>query len=376
MKILITILALISFNLKAAPLESVLSFKTEDKKEYVVDKLADGFGVIWAMDFLSPQKMIFTEIKGQIHTLDLKSGTVRTLKNPPTVHQSGQGGLLDIALHPNFEENSLVYVTYSKRIRNQQTTAVARAKLILEEEKFEAWEDIFVAQPTFSTAHHYGSRIAFDDKDHIFFTVGDRGQQDLAQSLKAHNGKVIRLKTDGTIPADNPFVNTPDARKEIWSYGHRNPQGLFWDQESGTLYEQEHGPRGGDEINIIKPGKNYGWPVITHGREYSGQQVGAGISEMEGMEQPIKYFTPSIAPSSLLVYRDGPLKVFRNKFLSAALALQHLNSVDLKDPNKENCEERFMIKLNERLRDVVKGPDGLVYISSDSGRVYRIKEGN
>jgi glucose/arabinose dehydrogenase len=285
-----------------------------------------------------------------------------------------QGGLLDIALHPKFNENSWVYVTYAKHMNGEQTTALARAKLDLAKEEFSEWQDIFLARPTFTTAHHYGSRIAFDDKGYLFLTVGDRGQDKLAQSLKTHNGKVLRLNMDGSAPNDNPFVNQTGALKEIWSYGHRNPQGLFFDKQTGTLYEQEHGPMGGDEINHIVKGKNYGWPLITYGREYTGGPVGDGETARDGLEQPIKYFLPSIAPSGLVVYRSKKLKLFKDRFISGALALQHLNVIDIKDCSTA-CEDRLLLPLNERIRDVIAGPDGLVYASSDTGRIYRIQEG-
>jgi glucose/arabinose dehydrogenase len=360
-------------SLWAAP-EPVLNFKVA-QESFKVEKLTDGHGIIWGMDFLTKDLLLFTEKNGQISVLDLKKETVRNLKNLPKVYDSGQGGLLDIAVDPNFSQNSFVYVTYSKRIENKQTTAMARARLDLKKEEFDQWEDLFIAKPTLSTTHHYGSRIAFDPKGYIFLSVGERGSANLAQSLEAHMGKIIRLKMDGSIPQDNPFYNNPKALKEIWSYGHRNPQGLFFDKKSNILYEQEHGPMGGDEINIIKKGLNYGWPVITYGVDYSGKPIGKGETHSEGMEQPIKYFKPSIAPSSLLVYRNGMLGFFNDKFVSAALALQHMNAVAIKDSLKA-CEDRFLEKLNERFRDVIQGPDGYLYISSDNGRIYRIKENN
>lgn len=360
-------------SLWAAP-EPVLNFKVA-QESFKVEKLTDGHGIIWGMDFLTKDLLLFTEKNGQISVLDLKKETVRNLKNLPKVYDSGQGGLLDIAVDPNFSQNSFVYVTYSKRIENKQTTAMARARLDLKKEEFDQWEDLFIAKPTLSTTHHYGSRIAFDPKGYIFLSVGERGSANLAQSLEAHMGKIIRLKMDGSIPQDNPFYNNPQALKEIWSYGHRNPQGLFFDKKSNILYEQEHGPMGGDEINIIKKGLNYGWPVITYGVDYSGKPIGKGETHSEGMEQPIKYFKPSIAPSSLLVYRNGMLGFFNDKFVSAALALQHMNAVAIKDSLKA-CEDRFLEKLNERFRDVIQGPDGYLYISSDNGRIYRIKENN
>jgi glucose/arabinose dehydrogenase len=371
---LIPVFCALLFNLhaQAAP-TPVLSFKAQGEN-YDVDKIVDGFNAIWAMEFLSPDKMIFNEITGTISTFDLKTGVTRQLKNPPVVYQSGQGGLLDVAVDPDFAKNQFIYVSYSKKVGTKQTTAMARSKLDLATETFGPWLDMYVGVPAFSTTHHYGSRIAFDYNGHIFVSQGERGQADLAQSLEANNGKIMRFNMDGSIPSDNPFVNVPNARKEIWSYGHRNPQGLFFDRTTNTLYEQEHGPKGGDEINLVVKGKNYGWPVITYGREYSGETWRTGESQREGMEQPIKIFVPSIAPSSLMVYRGNTLGIFKDKFVSGALALEHVNLVSVKD-SFTACEDRLLLKLNERVRDVKEGPDGLVYVSSDNGRIYVIKRG-
>ena len=206
----------------------------------------------------------------------------------------------------------------------------------------------------------------------MFVSVGERGQAELAQDLKAHMGKIIRLKTDGTIPLDNPFVGRMDAKPEIWTYGHRNPQGIFFDEKTNQLYEQEHGPQGGDEINLIEKGKNYGWPVITYGEQYGGGPIGGGETARAGMEQPLKTFTPSIAPSSFFIYRHSKLKLFKDRFVSSALALQHLNVTDVKDC-KTACEDRLLVSLDERIRSARMSPDGLVYVSSDNGRIYRIK---
>lgn len=369
--ILFLALSLSNLSLQAAVVTPVLNFKI-DGTDYLVEKVTDGHGIIWSMAFLSQDKMLFTEIAGKIHLLDLSTGSVREMKNPPAVFQSGQGGLLDIALHPDFKNNKWVYVTYSKKIGARQTTAFARAKLDLVKEEFDKWTDLFVALPVQSTAHHYGSRIAFDKNDNVFVTVGERGQAELAQDLKAHMGKIIRLKTDGTIPLDNPFVGRMDAKPEIWTYGHRNPQGIFFDEVTGNLYEQEHGPQGGDEINLIVKGKNYGWPVITYGEQYGGGPIGRGETARAGMEQPLKYFTPSIAPSSFFIYRHSKLKLFKDRFVSSALALQHLNVIDVKDC-KTACEDRLLSSLDERIRSAQVSPDGLVYVSSDNGRIYRIK---
>lgn len=352
----------------------VLKFTIQNSL-YLIEKVTDGHGIIWAAEFLSEDKLIFTEKSGQLHLLDVTSGVVRTLKNPPVVYDSGQGGLMDVALHPKFSQEPYVFVTYAKRIAGKQTTALARARLDLAGERFEKWEDLFIALPHQSTAHHYGSRITFDDEGFLFLTVGERGQAKLAQSLSAHMGKVIRLNLDGSVPQDNPYVGTPGALPEIWSFGHRNPQGIDFDFKTKTLYISEHGPMGGDEINIVRPKANYGWPEITYGREYSGGPVGRGETTREGMEQPIKYFVPSIAPNSLLVYRHSKMKLFQDRFVLGALALQHVNVIDIKNCASA-CEDRLALELDERVRDVKASPEGLVYFTTDNGRIYRIKAGS
>lgn len=283
----------------------------------------------------------------------------------------GQGGLLDIALEAGFSEKGFVYITYSKKVGDKQTTALARASFDLKTKSFSAWNDIFVASALSSNDHHYGSRLVVT-KEHIFMTVGDRGHDALAQDLGVHNGKVLRLTLEGRAAPGNPFAGKIGALAEIWSYGHRNPQGLFLDQKSNTLYEQEHGPRGGDEINRIEPGKNYGWPVITYGREYSGRPVGKGITKADGLEQPLKFFVPSIAPSGLFKYQGSVLADFANSLVSGALVQEHLNVVKL-DCSKA-CETKLLKDLSERMRDVIEGPDGLIYIATDSGKILKISK--
>ncbi len=338
---------------------------------YKVEKLTEGHGVIWGMDFVAADQLLFTEKAGRLLLLDLRSGLAQTVKNPPEVYAAGQGGLLDLALAPDFTKSKWVYVSYAKRVGSKNTTALARAQLDLPKRSFGPWEELFVARPAFETAHHYGSRIAFDEQGHLFLSVGDRGQDQLAQSLESHSGKILRLTLEGRAAAGNPFEQDPKALKEIWSYGHRNPQGLFFDKASQKLYEHEHGPMGGDEINLIEGGKNYGWPVITYGREYSGAPVGRGETARPGMEQPLHYYVPSIAPSGLLLYRSKALPAFTDRFVSGALALQHLNVRSL-SPCRSDCEERLVKNLQERVRDVAADEAGAVYFSTDSGRIYRI----
>lgn len=338
-----------------------------------IELLAEPGGVIRGMDFVSPTQIIFTKRSGKLYLFDLKTQGIKEVSGGPKVLHQGQGGLLDVRLHPNFESNSWVYLSYSDPDPKGYTTQIARAKL--KKNQLSDLKVLFTAKPRYFTSHHFGSRIQFDEKGYIFFTVGDRGNRDLAQSLSTHNGKIIRLKDDGSIPKDNPFVENQKALPEIWSYGHRNQQGLKYDQKRNQLWSQEHGPRGGDEINLVEKGLNYGWPIITNGREYHGPEIGKGLTKMKGMEQPKHHWTPSIAPSGFELYRGKAFPKWNGSFFSGALALTHLNRIKFKEDGSVE-EERLLKPLGERIRDVRQGPDDLLYLSTDSGKIIRLSPMN
>lgn len=367
-KILILTLSIVMMSTSFAAIKPFAEFDLGAKK-YKVQKLADGLGIVWGMDFLDSNTMIFTEKNGKIQKLTLKTGEVSLLKNPPISSVHGQGGLLDIAVHPDFSKNKWVYATYTKNVNGKFTTAVARAQL--NGTTFSKWNEFFVAEPASTKGEHFGSRLVFDKKGYIFFTVGERGERDNAQKLTTHTGKVMRLKENGDLPEDNPFVGDPLAKKEIWSYGQRNPQGLFYDLDADTLWENEHGPQGGDEINIIKKGANYGWPVATYGKEYgSGKDIGEGPTK-SGVEAPIKYYVPSIGPSGLTLYKGSKLPDLKNFLITGSLPLTHLNFVRME--GKGFCEMRLLKDSGDRFRDVATGPDELIYVSTDSGKILRIE---
>ncbi len=348
----------------------VFEEKTETA-QIQVELLKDGLGVPWGLALLSANQILFTERQGEMGILNLETGRVVNVQGVPPVMARGQGGLLDVAVSPNFATDSQVYFTYVKDNNGQGVTTLARAKI--KNNRLLHWQDIFVSQSATSSGNHFGSRIAFDGKGHLFLTVGDRGERESAQDLSRHNGSVLRLNLDGSVPKDNPFVKREGALAEIWSYGHRNPQGIAYDPTTDRLWLIEHGPRGGDEINHVQPGRNYGWPVISYGKEYWGPiSVGEG-TEKEGMEQPRKTYIPSIAPSSLLIYQGGAFPAWRGNLLAGALRLTHINRLSVAGNGELIGEERLLDAFDERVRALIQGVDGLIYFSTDSGKIFRIR---
>ena len=371
-------------NLK--PELKVLNQYPRASEPFKVEVLAEDLGIVWGMVFINSKEILFTEREGSIKILNIQTGALSSVSGAPKVYARGQGGLLDISLHPRFSKNKKIYLSYSKKKGGKQTTAIARGilkrknvyangkkkkKKVSEEISITSLKDIFLAQPFISASRHFGSRLLFDKKGFLYVTIGDRTERDLAQELNNHFGKILRLDDRGRAPKGNPFTSVKNALPEIWSYGHRNAQGLFLHPVTGQLWEQEHGPRGGDEINLIKKGKNYGWPVITYGREYWGPSIGEG-SEKKGMEQPVKYYVPSIAPSGLLIYSGKKFKKWKNSFFSGALVLRHLNRLEIVK-NKARKEERLLSDLDFRVRHVIEGPKGYIYVSVDAGKILRLK---
>lgn len=348
----------------------------QDKtNNFAIDVVIDGLGIPWGMAFLSADRLIFSQRNGKIGLINLKQNKLVWLTNPPSVYSNGQAGLLDIAVPDDYEQTGWIYFTYSKSFANKSTTVLARAQL--ENNSLQNWQDILVSQSLENTNYHYGSRITFDEKGHVYFSIGDRGKRPNAQNLANHAGSILRLNLDGSIPDDNPFINNKNSLPEIWSYGHRNPQGLFYDKNTGRLWSIEHGPRGGDELNLILAGKNYGWPIISYGKEYWGPvKVGEGTHK-KGMEQPVKFYIPSIAPGSLLVYSGKAFPNWQGNLFAGALKLRHLNRIVLSSKthseNKAIAEERLLKDINERIRCVIESPEGWLYLSTDSGKILRLK---
>lgn len=340
--------------------------------DYRVVRLAEGLAHPWSLAFLPDGSILITERPGRLRVF--RDGTLSPEPVPglPPIAATGQGGLLDLALHPDFADNRWLYFTYAAAVDGGVTTRLARARFA--DDRLHDVEVLFTAQPASRGGRHFGSRIVFDRDGTLFLSVGDRGDMPRAQRLDDHAGSIIRLHDDGRVPADNPFVGRAGVRPEIFAYGVRNPQGMALHPDTGALWEHEHGPRGGDEINIIEAGLNYGWPVITHGIDYSGAVIGEGIREKDGMEQPLHHWTPSIAPSGMVFYAGEAFPEWNGDLLVGALAHRHLSRLTLDDASRVVSEVRMLQAQNRRIRDV-RVRDGLIYVLTDHepGELLRVE---
>ncbi|RAV99837.1 PQQ-dependent sugar dehydrogenase [Pseudochryseolinea flava] len=333
-----------------------------ENQQFAVDTLAKGLTNPWGAAFLPDGKILITERKGVIRIFKDGELQEQTIEDVPAVFAKGQGGLLDITLHPDYATNGWIYLTYSKPGANGASTTVSRAKL--DGNKFVEFQELFSAQPFVDSDYHFGSRIVFDGEGHMFVSSGERGDKPSAQTLSNHLGKVLRLNDDGSVPKDNPFVNTPDAKPEIWSYGHRNPQGLFYDRDTKTLWEAEHGPKGGDELNRVEKGKNYGWPIITYGIDYDGKPI-SDITEKEGLEQPVFYWVPSIATCGITQVKGELYPGWKNNILVGGLILTHVARIELNDKGQFLKQEKLLDKVG-RVRLVTQDAEGYLYVLTES----------
>jgi aldose sugar dehydrogenase len=342
-----------------------------------VTEVATGLEHPWSLAFLPDGSMLVTERPGRLRRVAADGSLSSPIEGVPRVLAQGQGGLLDVVASPRFDSDGLLYLSYSEPGEGGRSgTAVARARL--EGDALRDVEVIFRQDPKVESGHHYGSRLVFDGKGHLFITLGDRGDRPTAQDLRSHMGSVVRLHEDGRVPADNPFVGRDDAKAEIWSYGHRNIQGAALHPETGQLWTHEHGPRGGDEINLPQPGRNYGWPIITHGINYSGAVIPEAVGrEQEGMEQPHHVWMTSPGVSGMAFYRHERHPEWRNSLFVGALAQKVLIRLTL-DGDAIAGEERLLGERDERIRDVRVGPDGAVYVLTDhaSGKLLRVTPGS
>jgi glucose/arabinose dehydrogenase len=339
-----------------------------------VETIARGLDHPWGLAFLPDGRMLVTERPGRLRLVGRDGTLSPPLAGVPKVFARGQGGLLDIALDRDFASNATVYFCFAEPGEGGARTSLGRARLAAEGTP--ALEDvavIFRQQGPLSTSNHFGCRVVQARDGNLFLAMGDHfTQRDEAQNLANHIGKIVRIRPDGSVPSDNPFVGKQGARPEIWSYGHRNIQGAALHPETGALWIHEHGARGGDEINIPEAGKNYGWPVITYGVDYSGAKIGVGTAK-EGMEQPIHYWVPSIAPSGMAFYTGDLFPAWKGDLFVGALAGQLVARLDL-DGRKVTDEERLLRNVGARIRDVRQGPDGALWLLTDAGdgRLLRV----
>ncbi len=335
------------------------------KQRFVLHRVTDGLEHPWSLAFLPDGGMLVTERPGRLRRVS-PEGVLhpQPIDGLPEIWAQGQGGLLDLALDPDFADNRLVYFSYTALAEDGLAgTRVARGRL--DGRRLENLEVIFVSNGRTPTGRHFGSRLLFDRKGYLYITSGDRGRRQLAQDLRSHAGKVLRLLPDGSVPPDNPFVGREDALPEIYTWGNRNPQGMALHPATGEVWIHEHGPQGGDEINILKAGANYGWPVITYGREYgTGLPIGEGTAK-EGMEQPLWYWVPSIAPSGMAFYTGDRLAGWKGDLFVGALRAQLLVRLEV-TADGVRAEERLLRGRIGRIRDVRQGPDGLLYLLNDA----------
>ena len=350
-------------NVFAKPIDGAVVNSREHKFKFKT--VVTGLDTPWSMAFLPDGRQLIAELSGRLRVVVNGQLQPEPVSGTPKVRAKGQGGLMEVVLHPDYANNGWIYLGYSDAAldaggKEVGMTAIARGRL-----KGNEWTDnevIYCAplETYLPTTHHYGNRLVFDGKGHLFFTIGERGSAEHAQNLKLPNGKVHRIFDDGRIPSDNPFVKQVGALPTIWCYGNRNPQGLAQHPETGEVWETEHGPRGGDELNLILPGRNYGWPIITFGMDYNGTPVTGGLTAKEGMEQPVTFWTPSIAVCGIDFYAGGKFPRWKNNLFVTGLASQEFRRLVLEGHAVK--EQEVLFKNIGRVRDVANAPDGFVYV--------------
>lgn len=364
-KMIITTVSSLFLSITTVAQSAQVATYTSEGQAFSVQVLTDQEAVIWGFDFLKDGRILFTEKSGAMKVLDPKTKVVVTLQGVPRVDDDGQGGLLDVRVHPT--DSDRIFFAYSEPVGgNKATTSLATA--ILKGSSLTEFRRLFQAFEANKNTQHFGSRIEFGEGDTLFMSVGDRGKRKQSQSLSHHMGSILRLKEDGSVPSDNPFVDKKNAKPEIWSYGHRNPQGLVRHPETGDLWSSEMGPRGGDELNLIKRGANYGWPEVTYGREYYGPKIGKPAKA--GMVQPIAHWVPSISPSAMTFYTGKRFPKWQSNAMLANLSGQHLRRLVIEN-GKVVKQEALLEDLGWRFRNV-RPHDGYLYISTDDGKLARL----
>lgn len=344
---------------------------TSQQEKFRVETVTDGLSYPWSVAFLPGGDFLVTERDGKLWRIG-KAGKKTEIAGIPEVQAQGQGGLLEIALSPDFEKDSLIYLSYAGGTRFSFNTELATARLDLKNHTLSDLKVIFKAEPKISGGNHFGGKILFLDDGTLLLTLGERNRKEKAQETDHHLGKIVRLNRDGTVPEDNPFTGKEGFRPETYTYGNRNVQGIALQPGTGRIWEHEHGPKGGDEVNILKPGANYGWPAITYGVNYTGFKI-TDKTEAPGMEQPVIHWTPSIAPSGMTFYDGDRFPQWKGDIFVGALAGTHLRRLEVRD-DKIIAQEVLLADMEERIRDVRTGPDGYIYLLTDShdGRLIRL----
>jgi glucose/arabinose dehydrogenase len=342
--------------------------KTPDQTKFITETVVDGIDIPWGMDFISENEILVTEKKGTLYRVT--NGEKAEVSGLPEIYKRGQGGLLDVALHPDYKNNKIIFFTAGVHIEGDEGGNTALYCGELNENSLSNIKLLYKGNPNTKKGQHWGSRIVFDNKGHLFFGIGDRGNRDAnPQDLNRDGGKIYRLNLDGSIPEDNPFADQEGALKAVYSYGHRNPQGMTVHPETGEIWENEHGPKGGDEINIIQKGKNYGWPVITYGINYSGTSI-TDKTSMPGMEQPFYYWVPSIAPSGMAFSSSDVYGDWKGDLFIGSLKFEYLERLVIKK-NKVVKREKILDGLG-RVRNVKEGPDGYLYIAIEGKGILKL----
>ena len=351
----------------------VAGIKTNAPFEATV--LVEGLKSPWGVTSLPDGRLILTEKAGNLRIVTMDGKLSAPITGLPEVHAKGQGGLLGITLDPKFKSNRMIYWAFSEPTEEGNLTAVAKGKLSADETKIEGATVIYRATPYYKGNLHFGGRVVFDKKGNLYLSTGERSDlvtRPQAQSLESGLGKVIRITTDGKPAKGNPFIGKDNARPELYSYGHRNVQGLAFHPVTGDLWENEFGPRGGDELNRVQAGNNYGWPTITYGIEYSGKKIGEVIQQKEGMEQPVYYWDPSVSPSGMTFYTGSQIPEWKNNLFIGTLSGMHIVRIVIDKDNRVVGEERLLEDQKQRFRDVTQGMDGALYTVTDQGKLYRI----
>lgn len=335
--------------------------------------VAEGVSIPWAIEALSNGDLLITERSGKLFLLRKNTSTLIQVKGLPDIDANGQGGLLDLALHTDNKNSQWLYLTYSSAEGkgSGSNTALMRAKLSDDHTQLLEPQVLYKGEHNSTKGQHYGSRIVFDKQDYVYFSIGDRGSRDLnPQDLSRDGGKIYRLHLDGRIPTDNPFVKQTDAKHAVWSYGHRNPQGMWFDAENNRLWAHEHGPRGGDELNLIKSGLNYGWPVVSYGVNYSGTSF-TDLQTKDGMQSPTSQWTPSIAPSDMLLVTSDKYPKLKGKVLLSSMKFSFLSALTLENDMLKSQEK--ILEGIGRVRSLAQGEDGYIYLGLDGQGIKRLE---